>query len=219
MDKNTSLYRFTSFEALIDIIQRESLIFVSPKKWEDAYEWFLYSMAKTEVWQRLISAELSKYLKPEQIEWTLWLLSFIDITYFAQCWTKKAESDALWKIYSHNNTAIRLEVKADKFQKLKYSSAIIIGEVNYFQDISIGQEVKSIISWEKILWHKALLSKRLAFEHEEEVRIIASNFDNVNKFGKSVSSEELESIKKMLDDAVKQWFMPQVVADEILKEK
>ncbi len=38
MDKNTSLYRFTSFEALIDIIQRESLIFVSPKKWEDAYE-------------------------------------------------------------------------------------------------------------------------------------------------------------------------------------
>lgn len=141
------LYRYVPFETFVGMIQSKTLTFVLPKLWDDPKEcasFYHYVSHLDSVYERLM----------------LW--SVFHKTFF-QCWTTLAESDAMWRIYSHNNRALRISVKRDNINLLDSVKAI---NVEYSDDFDCQFEH----SGEGYL--KMLSRKRTAFEHEKEVRLI-----------------------------------------------
>lgn len=141
------LYRYIPFEALVGMVQSKSLTFVLPELWDDPKEcvsFKLYVEQQDNIYEKLI----------------LWSIYYKT---FCQCWTTLAESDAMWRIYAHNNHAIRISIKREKVSLLDNVKAI---EVKYSDDLN------SIFDKGEEGFFKALSQKRSAFEHEKEVRLI-----------------------------------------------
>ena len=102
---------------------------------------------------------------------------------FAQCWTKKAASDAMWRIYSANRTAVRIRTNRVKLQrelsrhKNRSEIDFLIGDVVYLSLSEVNKRINAVAAdlKQKYLPRRAadtLLAKRQAFEHEAEVRVI-----------------------------------------------
>ena len=170
---DTTIYRITTFENVVELFQKKKLTLSSPALWVDPLEKFLLEGAfginnsyGTEV-----------------------------MAVFAQCWSKKARSEALWSVYSPNRTGIRIETTVRKLRASiaptnQVSLRIFVGAVSY-----LPQSVKSSSSSEqkdnrfeyeacKAFKRfqssldpkevaKLLLIKRMPFDHEHEVRLIA----------------------------------------------
>ena len=143
------LYRYISFEAFVGMIQKESLTFMLPALWDDPkegipFEQLLENFDKEKVYERIM------------------LFSVYQKTY-AQCWTKLSESDAMWRIYSFNNRAIQIRVSKKNLQLLPDIHLVPVKYVNRFEPgDSIGIDA----------FLQSLATKRRAFEHEKEVRLI-----------------------------------------------
>lgn len=215
MENNQSLYRFTTFEALVDIVQREALTFVSPTKWEDTYEGFLFKNAKTTEGQKIIIQEFKKTMPPLMPAIEAWALVNRIYAYFWQCWTTKDESDALWRIYSHDNKSVRVEITFEDALKLEN---VITEEVEYFSKLDLKKEIQNILwpDWESIMPYKALLSKREAFRHEYEVRLILTDFSNLNHVWRMLlSPEDEKKEKKNLASQVNSWILTEDDAERI----
>ena len=110
---------------------------------------------------------------------------------FAQCWCRKAVSDAMWRIYSSNSLGVRIGTthsqleaalsQAKKAQNLNFK----IQKVKYLYQEELDFELKRI---ERALKSKHSVSmamsqlflKRRAFSHESETRVViyASSFDD-----------------------------------------
>lgn len=145
------LYRYIGFDTFIDMVQSKSLAFVLPSVWEDPRE---LQAVKTYIQQQ------------EDFITCCFLLGILDKTY-AQCWSSLEESDAMWRIYSYANKALRIKVFRDSFMCLDPN--IVIRETIYTDDIeesiaALGDVKKNLLQ----LWS----IKRKAFEHEKEVRVI-----------------------------------------------
>lgn len=102
---------------------------------------------------------------------------------FAQCWSKKAASDAMWRIYSADRTAVRIRTTRSKLQrelsKHKESSEVdfLIGDVEYLPSTEVNIRIAAVATDLKQKYQSrraadALLAKREAFDHEAEVRVI-----------------------------------------------
>lgn len=142
------LYRFISLESFLDMILNQHLIFVHPSLWEDPYE------------QEIISNWWKGIDREKTVEK---ILSFIlSNNIYSQSWSKLDESDALWRIYSHNNTSIRISVSKEKISLL---NNVEIKPITYVenQDIFTNKEKD---------FYDIITKKRRAFSHEEEVRLI-----------------------------------------------
>jgi len=102
---------------------------------------------------------------------------------FAQCWCRKAVSDALWRIYSPNNLGVRLGTtrpllraaltEAQRTQEIRFK----IQNVKYmFQEElrfalrDVANALDKKYSIEKAI--EPLFMKRNAFHHEYEVRAV-----------------------------------------------
>lgn len=103
---------------------------------------------------------------------------------FAQCWCTRAVSDAMWRIYSPDRTAVRIRSTRAKLQavgaRIKATShaTFRLDEVVYQQaknvDIglaTIAEELKKKFCMKRAI--DALYLKRDAFDYEAEVRAIA----------------------------------------------
>lgn len=102
---------------------------------------------------------------------------------FAQCWGKRAVSDAMWRIYSSDHMAVRIRTTRDKleivgkqFQASHYGifrvdsvvyndPKVVDTELN-----EIAAKLKSRFDIERAL--NALFLKRDAFDYEAEVRAV-----------------------------------------------
>ena len=102
---------------------------------------------------------------------------------FAQCWSKKAASDAMWRIYSADRTAVRIRTTRAKLQRElsshKASSEVdfLIGDVGYLPSAEVNTRIAAVATDLKQNYQSrraadALLAKREAFDHEAEVRVI-----------------------------------------------
>ena len=96
------LYRYIGFDTFVDMIQSKSLAFVLPSVWEDPRE---------------LQAVYTYIRQQEDTITRLFLLGILDKTY-AQCWSALEESDAMWRIYSYSNKALRIKVCRDRFAQL-----------------------------------------------------------------------------------------------------
>ena len=84
---DTPVFRTYSFERLVQLIVDRKDALVSPQKWEDPFENFF--LAHTMV--ATASGELGT-------------LESLAGDWYGQCWTYGGDSDAMWRIYSHDRT-------------------------------------------------------------------------------------------------------------------
>ncbi|MFD2168696.1 hypothetical protein [Tumebacillus lipolyticus] len=149
----TKIYRFISFEVFIDMLIRKSLTFVHPTAWDDPYE------------LKLLENNLKQIIGSSSSiadEGTLGAIleHIISKKLYCQSWTKLNESDALWRIYNHHNTSVRIETDLNKISKLEGVEAI---EVNYVDDLDITSTDS---------FYGMIVTKREVFSHEREIRLV-----------------------------------------------
>jgi len=135
---------------------------------------------------------------------------------FAQCWTKKAVSDAMWRIYSPDRLSVRVATTRasmtsalNAVQAEEESFRYLIKDVIY--DTASNVRVSMIklkdeldIKFVTTKAAEALLRKRDSFQHEDEVRVIvhdrsASDFGPV-KNGLRVAFDAHANIDSVVFD-------------------
>ena len=147
--KEDFLYRYISFETFVGMVQNNALTFVLPLVWDDPQE--------ESPFVRLMNQNASAVQMA-------FLIAIHNKTY-AQSWSELAESDAMWRIYSYNNRAIRIKIKRTKIDLLDGVRAI---------PVKYSDEPFDCESFDEETLYSSLAYKRMAFCHEQEVRLISA---------------------------------------------
>jgi Protein of unknown function (DUF2971) len=173
-----TLYRILRFEHLVRLFQDRQYTLVSPFLWEDPFE---------KLWSRLVFKE-----QPERTE--------LQSRVFGSCLTFQARSDAMWNIYSRNWLGVRITIRFDELKRqsdaapqLK-SGKLWFGEVKYLRDKELEERAFELIhevaksdSDRMTAVAKAWLNKRIAFRHEDEMRMlfVLSDINKTSRIRKS----------------------------------
>lgn len=157
LEHNTKIYRYMSLKQFMHFIENDKTYFTRISSGDDTWE------APT--------IKLPTQFENGQVEMPQYSAG-MDL--FAQCWTSKEESDAMWRIYSTSKDGIRIGTTVKKFELLQGTNHYVIERIFYYKELMEGleycQKPSSIM---KII--RDGLIKRDAFSHEEEVRIITLN--------------------------------------------
>ncbi|GAB2578183.1 hypothetical protein GCM10027066_20780 [Dyella jejuensis] len=112
--------------------------------------------------------------------------------WYGQCWTKKRDTDAMWRIYSHNKDGIRVQSTPRKLiMSLRNTVRLadrgvkcFIGTVEYKKKDAIEAWLEGSVLENVVLNNgraaRTLLVKREEFEHENEVRILYQDIWHTN---------------------------------------
>lgn len=107
-----------------------------------------------------------------------------DHSMFAQCWSTKSMSDAMWRVYSPDHLGVRLKTTSSKLDAAMetYTSKHAgrrkrIAKVNYSPTRVVTEKTEEIVSklatrWDARIAADLLYHKRTAFNHESEVRAV-----------------------------------------------
>lgn len=180
------IYRYISFETFVGMVQSQALTFVQPMLWEDPQE----------------SSPFRQFIEGLHNEWEQLVFTACYFKTFGQCWTRLSESDAMWRIYSYNKKAIRVKIKKDALLLLDNVDAI---DVTYQDTVFEYQDEKDI----KKDYLRALCQKRIAFQHEQEIRLIHhyrflndEDFDRHVKAVMAISDhpQKMEALKSLFPD-------------------
>jgi hypothetical protein len=167
----TPIFRVFTIDRLFNAIVREELALVRPRMWEDPYENLLY--------QTPLRNPDGSPLSIESLGNRL----------YGQCWTLASVSDALWRIYSPYKIGIRVRTTVETLfgtiwrdEDENAATRYFIGKVDYLSPAEFLNRFKDPCS---LLFDTsarapvvALLSKRKAFSHEREVRLILQDSTN-----------------------------------------
>ena len=169
-----SIYRIFSFSRLEEIFSEKKLTLVKPKKWDDPFENFILNSTGV--------LPDGRYVE----------MSFRD-NYYGQCWSLTRESDAMWRIYSQNKDGVKVKTTIRKLftplfdvgghyttvNGVVYNLSSFVGKVKYESQKSLIEMLKdekrmSNKIFDQSGWGQAstFFFKRVAFKHENEVRII-----------------------------------------------
>lgn len=169
--ENEYIYRFLPLERLLETLQTSRLTFVSPKKWNDPFDNFLFRQE----------------VKNED--------TFLN-KLFVLCFTHNSHSQAYWKTYANEGYCVRLRIKTKEFLSLLLNekNTIWLGKMKYLNETKIVEELqqtlglKDAIEMNKIndLFIKTFLLKRKPFKYEEESRIIVQSVQNESGIRKLV---------------------------------
>ncbi len=142
-----TLFRYVSFETFVGMVQAEALTFVLPSAWDDPKE----------------RTPFFRYLneKKSWLEAALYLATYKKV--YAQSWSQVAESDAMWRIYSYGNKALRIKAQSEKIAKLDGVEMVKVIYSDEDNDLN-GDSYDAFL--------QSLAYKRTAFSHEKEVRLI-----------------------------------------------
>lgn len=85
--------------------------------------------------------EISEALKELQYESIIdvQLLKCYSQNAYGQCWTREAESDALWRIYAYEKSSVRIEIDQDDVEKLYH---VQVHDVDYTDSINLKDEIR-----------------------------------------------------------------------------
>jgi hypothetical protein len=193
-----TIFRFTDSANLMDIFQRKALTFVTLDQLEDPYERYVFEALRTSAGKE----QVSSILPSNSAEGWMAILQAVEMCWYIQSWTRCQESDALWRIYSHGNRSVRIEVSLEDIKKLQNVTAF---NVEYSETLSLKQEIESISTPDKILMDspRILIHKRTAFSHEFEVRLLSfelNNMDNTPGLSNEQRNTALKAILKLYQD-------------------
>lgn len=171
LEMDTKIYRVFPLVRVLDLFEKSRNILVRPRLWDDPFEnFFLGARAFYD------SAEVD--------------MSILKESWYGQCWTTLAESDAMWRIYSPTKDGVCVGTTVGKLFRSYYDETnsrsalkMFIGRVAYkgeneiavmaedltFTDLAGGGTNKEFA--------RTLLVKRLEFAHEHEVRILFCDVD------------------------------------------
>lgn len=192
------LYRFTSFQSFVDVVQSKQLTFVKPESWDDTYEGYVYKLLYKYDDIDKLNEQIQK-LDP-QFDTNTEFLREESKKIYAQCWSIKAETDALWRINSHQNMAIRIEIDAndiEKLHKVNRKSILYVKELDLIKELKkiSTSNKKSTVTASIFTPTEGIITKRKAFKHEKEVRLIHWRRGYVQSVIDSI--EESERLKKI----------------------
>lgn len=158
IEPDQKIYRYMSLKKFMHFIETNKTFFTRLSSWDDTWE------APT---MKLPTQFTNGQIAVPQYSGEMDL--------FAQCWTSKEESDAMWRIYSSSKDGIRIGTTAKKFELLQGGiNHYVIERVFYYKKLIEGANyINESSSIMKII--RGGLIKRDAFEHEEEVRVIFLN--------------------------------------------
>ncbi|SAL02131.1 hypothetical protein AWB80_08282 [Caballeronia pedi] len=159
-----TVYRILRFEHLVRLFKERQYTLLSPFTWEDPFE---------KLWSRLVFKD-----QPAHSD----LLSRV----FGSCLTFEARSDAMWSIYSRNWLGVRVTIGVGELQcqveaapELR-DARMWFGEMNYRRDLELERCATQLIddvarpgADHDAAVAMAWLNKRIAFRHEQEMRILA----------------------------------------------
>lgn len=161
------VYRIMSLSRLEQVLRDKELVLVKPRKWDDPFE------------NALLAASFSTN-SGERVAF-----SAKDSVY-GQCWTLHRETDAMWRIYSHDKDGVRVTSTPRKLLEAlrrtdpKYADArAFIGKVSYLKKQTLLTRLGQInlLNPNGSGIAESLLFKRNEFRHEAEVRLIYSGPD------------------------------------------
>jgi hypothetical protein len=148
---NTKLYRYMRIETFMSSVEAKQIHLTNVNLWDDKWEVILSKIPTVDDEGR-----------PDPP-----LYSFHQDIY-GQCWSLVQESDAMWRIYSPSRTGVQIASSVEKFKLIGGVNRSYLGKVIYFETVS------NLL--EKASSHKSpfddALFKRIAFEHEREVRFL-----------------------------------------------
>lgn len=163
-DLEKPIYRIVSFERLVEMFTSRKLVLAHPTKWDDPFETHVIG-AKFRIGNATTERAHRRVIH-------------------GQCWTRKSQSDALWRIYSPNKDAVRIrttptllgEALAQSLQRLPRSKWFL-GKVAYLpQKDLVGRASELAAAMLKDTSETAaaqsLLFKRNSFSHESEIRAL-----------------------------------------------
>jgi len=177
-----SVYRIFSFSRLQEIFSEKKLTLVKPKKWDDPFENFILN---------------STGVLPDGRHFEM---GFRD-NYYGQCWSLTRESDAMWRIYSPNKDGVKVKTTIRKLftplfdagghyiksNGIDFNLSSFVGKVKYESQKSLIEMLKdekrmSSKIFDQSGWGQAstFFFKRIAFKHENEVRIIFNPQNPIN---------------------------------------
>lgn len=160
--KKGFIYRTTTFSRLVELFETKKNTLLSPAVWDDPFENFILNATFD------LNGEKVKFSAHDKS--------------FAQSWSLKHESDAMWRIYSPDKSCVRIRTSVTKLaQSLSakcktHQVSAFIGRVEYHSEKTISEKAKrlaaDILDSTGVNFARTLLFKRNSFEHEKEVRLI-----------------------------------------------
>lgn len=195
---NTPIYQILPIKYLIKILLNKKLRFNNIlKSWEDPYELFFLKQ-NFSIEGRSIASIISEQRK----------------ALYGQCWSLNKDSDAMWRIYSHNKDSVRIKTSFLKMiQVLNQARGMLSIRSTYFGRVEYKNQ-KNILEWMNQILQggsgnlftslaDSLFIKRSEFIHENEVRFIINS---------STRTAEDENIH---DDHIDMKVDPFIFIDEI----
>ncbi|WP_316801462.1 DUF2971 domain-containing protein [Pedobacter frigidisoli] len=181
-DLEKSIYRIFSFQRLQEIFTQKKLTLVRPSMWDDPFENFILRAQATVDGGTPFNIASRNH-------------------HYGQCWSRTKESDAMWRIYSPDKEGVKVKTtiaklfrplfeKGGSFRDIhdqEYNLQSFIGKVKYQSQKSLTAMLDDTIRMNgKIMdqsgWGQAssFYFKRWAFKHENEVRLIFRDDNNVD---------------------------------------
>jgi len=161
------IYRIMPIHRVLQVLEKQQLVLVKPKRWDDPFENALLASAF-----ETADGEKATFLAKDSV--------------YGQCWTLHRETDAMWRIYSANKDGVRvsstprklldaLKQSEKKFPELR----CFLGQVSYLSKARLLKKLGGInlLESDGSGIAESLLYKRTEFAHEKEVRLIYSGAD------------------------------------------
>ena len=142
-----------AFPRLVSLIEKNEVYLSRITTWEDTWE-----LPSTRI--------------PIELDGKLRQHFPIEALFFGQCWSLLQESDAMWRIYSTSKEGVVIQTTVGKFKLLKDVRHSALAKVIYYDDIRAALAKKNATR-EYERFGEAFL-KRMAFEHEKEVRFVTA---------------------------------------------
>lgn len=156
------IYRIIPLKRLCDLFRSRSNVLTRPSRWDDPFENFVLNSPLV-----LPNGEVGR--------------AGFNNDFYGQCWTKRRRSDAMWRIYSPNTTSVRIRTTIRKLGEALAASCgdlardtAFVGRVSYLKDKALKKFGDEIFAdgLSTSATAETLLVKRLAFDHEREIRLL-----------------------------------------------
>lgn len=132
--------------------------------------------------------------------------------WFGQCWSRRAESDAMWRIYNPDGASVRIETtpralmtalfqrriaRNPSFADSSYIS-LYVGEVTYhaakeFERLMATPAEEHVLQSSGVGIAKMLCAKRDPFQHESEIRLLYHAHVDTSSISQVIADADLMS--------------------------
>lgn len=189
---NQKIYRYLNIKQFISMLENNKTYLTRIIDWEDTWE-----------------APLKRIPIDSDMEEPNEYFETYDYIY-GQCWSKNGDSDAMWRIYSPNKDGIMIQTTVSRLMDSMELDNVLIAPVIYFSNLQEGLDELYEKPYDDHL--AGALLKRIAFSHEEEVRLLTIPYDNVKSKNVDVDIDFNRLIEHIiLDPRCEDWYLQTII--------